>query len=71
MINFVFEDFSVTTAEDEQNYFTGQQELPIHTNPSVMVPPGTYRIIDGELYRINQGSPLPVLDLNNASIASI
>ena len=56
MIEFIFEDFSITTAEEERNYFTGQPEPPSQPNPNAIVPPGTYRIIDGELYLISRGS---------------
>ena len=73
MIEFVMENFSVTTAEDERNYFTNQPEPNIHPSPNVVVRPGVYRIIDGELYRINPGSP-PIAELvkNNAeNLASI
>jgi len=72
MIEYIFEDFSITTAEEEQNYFTGQPEPTVPSNPNLIVPPGTYRIIDGELYRINRGSPVidEPLDKDTASLVN-
>lgn len=47
------EQLFLTTADDERDYFTGEQEAaPPRFNPNVVLPPGVYRVIDGELYRI-------------------
>ena len=57
MNEFVFEQFSISTAEDEQNYFTGQMEVTVQSNPNAILPPGMYRVIDGSLYRVLGGAP--------------
>ncbi len=43
---------SVTTAEDENNYFTGQPEASVEPRPSEILPAGNYRVIAGNLYRV-------------------
>lgn len=55
---FIDEQFSLSTAEDEKNYFSGTplQELP-EVAPEKILPPGLYRVIDGEVFRIAPGSP--------------
>jgi hypothetical protein len=58
MSEFTFEQLSVSTAEDENNYFTGQQEVALQPNPNSILPPGTYRVIEGSLYRVMRGAPL-------------
>ena len=49
----------LSTAEDEKNYFSGTTSKPPVIDPDEILPPGTYRIIDGELYRILPGLPPP------------
>ena len=66
-MSFTFEQFYVSTAEDERNYFTeiaGEESIPAH-RPKAL-PAGTYRVLAGQLYRIVPGIP-PNLDeaLNN------
>ena len=58
-MNFVFvvEQFSRSTAEDEVNYFTGQQISSV-AQPTASLPDGIYRLIDGRLYQIVKGAPL-------------
>lgn len=63
MREFISEQFAVSTAEDEHNYFTGQPEAMVRPNPSAILPPGTYRVIEGSLYRIISGVP-PTLSLS-------
>lgn len=58
MTNFIIEQISVSTADDEVNYFTGQPEFPWGPNPNTILPPGTYRVIEGQLYRIIGGVPI-------------
>lgn len=63
MTQFVAEQLSLSTAEEEANYFTGnEQEAQILPDPNAVLPPGTYRVIEGHLYRIVRGVPgsLPV-----------
>lgn len=55
MSEFTFKQFSVSTAEDQHNYFTGQPEVPVQPNPNAILPPGTYRVIEGTLYRVMGG----------------
>ena len=57
MSEFTIEQLSVSTAEDEMNYFTGQPELAVQPNVDAILPPGTYRVIEGQLYRIVSGIP--------------
>jgi hypothetical protein len=47
----VRDSIQVSTADDEKNYFTGPtySMAPLTLDP---LGPGTYRVIDGELYRI-------------------
>ncbi len=53
-----YEQFFSSTAEDERNYFTGEQEPPpLQFNPNVILPSGNYRVINGNLYRIIKGLP--------------
>lgn len=57
-MNYTFEQFYVSTAEDESNYFTkvpGDAGVP--SLPSNPLPPGTYRVLAGQLYRIVPGVP--------------
>ena len=51
------EQLAISTAEDERNYFTGEQEISLQPNPNAILPPGTYRVIEGSLYRIMGGIP--------------
>lgn len=51
--------FCNTTAEDESNYFSGEVS-PLETGQIgvlVHLEAGSYRIIDGELYRISDNLP--------------
>lgn len=51
--------FSLSTAEDERNYFSGSTPAPQpEVAPEDVLPPGTYRVIDGQLYRVAAGVPL-------------
>ncbi len=67
---FVVEQISVSTAEEEQNYFTGQQEVTVRPNPSAILPPGVYRVIDGSLYLIMCGLPPMLPAVRNVGIES-
>ena len=50
---------SVSTADDEKAYFTGNEGVAIGsaTENSLSLPAGTYRLIEGALYRIVPGIP--------------
>ena len=64
MMKLTTEQISVSTAEEENNYFTGQPEAPVRPCPNAILPPGTYRVIDGELYRIVFSGPDTVAGAN-------
>ena len=69
MNKFIIEQLSLTTAEDEHNYFTGQPEGSVQPTPNEILPPGNYRVIDGRLYRIVDSLP-PKLPGTNSSVAA-
>lgn len=56
-MEFTSEQFFLSTAESQKNYFTGQPETLPPLNPTANILPGKYRVIDGELYRIVTGIP--------------
>ena len=47
--------FSLSTADDEANYFTGSPVASVAPDLSHLLPAGTYRVIDGQLCRILPG----------------
>lgn len=51
-LEIIAEQIWFTTAEDEANYFTGQDIQNPVANPERIMPEGTYRVIDGEVFRI-------------------
>ena len=48
---------SLSTAEEELNYFTGEEWLPSPVEVESLFPPGLYRVVNGQLYRILEGVP--------------
>lgn len=54
-MKLVMEQFFTTTAEDEKNYFTGQSEPMIRPRPNAILQSGTYRVVNGSLYRVIYG----------------
>ena len=48
---------SLSTADIEASYFTGREVPTQWTDPRLIVPPGTYRVFEGQLYRIVPGKP--------------
>jgi hypothetical protein len=46
---------SLSTADDEANYFTGDPAPSAVPKPSRFLPAGTYRVMDGQLYRVLPG----------------
>jgi hypothetical protein len=46
---------SLSTADDEANYFTGNPSPPVKPDPNRLLPAGTYRVLDGQLYRVVPG----------------
>lgn len=57
MINF---QIAVSTAEEEANYFTGDQIDVPPQNTAMFFPSGTYRVVNDKLYMIVQ-EPSPNL----------
>jgi hypothetical protein len=57
MNEFTTNFFSNTTAEDQENYFTGEVQIPrsMFAGSTAQFPSGVYRIIDGKLYQIQSG----------------
>lgn len=57
MNEITVELFSVTTAEDQENYFSGEVQIPRRGSegPFRQLASGIYRIIDGELCQIEIG----------------
>lgn len=56
MIMFVSEQqLSVSTAQEESNYFTGEPPVFLQSDPNAILPAGLYRVIDGRLYRVVEG----------------
>jgi hypothetical protein len=49
------EAFFLSTDEDELNYFTGETVGVAEIVNESCLPSGTYRVVDGELYRIQYG----------------
>ena len=70
MNKFVREQMSVSTAEDEINYFTGQPEISVEPRPSKILPPGNYRVIEGRLYRIVDSVPPTIPGTNMRTVAA-
>ena len=60
MNNFTQEFFTTTTAEDQNNYFSGiaQSTHGRYLDNGNKLPSGNYKIVDGELFRIVSGLPL-------------
>lgn len=55
---FVCYQISQTTAEEERNYFYQTAPLdPVEDGSAHVMPPGEYRVIDGQIYRIVDGTP--------------
>jgi len=57
MTDFIIESFSITTAEDQFNYFSGtsQSVLIPFIGESIELPEGNYRVIDNKLLPILSG----------------
>ena len=57
MNEFTVELFTHTTAEDQDNYFSGSVQIPKRTSegPFRQLADGVYRIIDGELCAVEVG----------------
>jgi hypothetical protein len=52
------EQFSLSTAEEERNYFTGETAgVPSAFGFEAAIPDGQYRVLNGALYRVMAGLP--------------
>lgn len=49
---FTAEQMSISTAEDELNYFSGYAQPKAQIPTGSAMPTGTYRVVDGVLWRI-------------------
>ena len=56
MTSFITFQFSQSTAQDEQDYFTGSTRVKPEVRQSAL-PAGTYRVVDGTLCRVVDGAP--------------
>lgn len=67
-MNYTFEEFYMSTADDEKNYFTEVAgESPFPRPERAPLQPGTYGVRDGKLYLITLGaSPVRSKPLNKA-----
>jgi hypothetical protein len=65
MREFIAEQLSVSTAEEERNYFSAQPPLLERPDTNAILPAGLYRVIDGRLYRVVEGIP-PTVRLRHA-----
>ena len=54
MINF---QLSLSTADEEVNYFTGEQIPDQPLDVETLIPAGTYRVLNDQLYQIVDGMP--------------
>jgi len=65
---FIENQFTVNTADEKENYFTGEQQYNYKLNNEIeSLPSGKYRIIDGELSKIISGVVLA--ELQNSIIS--
>ncbi len=55
MREFITEQLSVSTAEEERNYFSEESAPLAQPDTNAILPPGLYRVIDGRLYRVVEG----------------
>ncbi len=57
MKNFTTKNFTATTAEDQENYFFAEFHplKEVLSAESGFLPPGNYRVVDGNLCRIVSG----------------
>ena len=57
MRDFVVEFYTHTTADDQRDYFFGddQQQPALLVRDSSSLPQGTYRVVDGALHRVISG----------------
>jgi hypothetical protein len=65
MREFIAEQLSVSTAEEERNYFSAEPPLLKWPDTNAILPAGLYRVIDGRLYRVVEGIP-PAVRLRHA-----
>jgi hypothetical protein len=52
-MNFKIVNFTYTTAEEENKYFSGPKQDSILYEVESNLPAGNYRVIDGQMCRIN------------------
>jgi hypothetical protein len=47
----------ISTADDERNYFTVAHEVAPVPASSPVLPPGVYRVVNGDFFRIVDATP--------------
>lgn len=62
MITLTSEQFTLNTAEDERNYFTGDPRVLQRLRYSTPIRPGTYTVRAGRLCPVTEGLPLAPFD---------
>lgn len=56
MSDMIVLQFVNSTADSEKDYFTGDPEPRLRPQPSEILPAGSYRVIAGDLYRVEPGT---------------
>lgn len=67
VIRLTIEQIALSTDQEQRNYFTGvsggRSLVGVFADPAGILPHGTYRVIDGTLYRVVPG-PIPSLPIS-------
>jgi hypothetical protein len=58
MTEFISEQFSLSTADEEQNFFYDGDYKYTPSEITPVISEGTFRIIDGKIFMIVPGSPI-------------
>lgn len=58
-MTFTKEQMSLSTAEDELNYFSGSVQVGASKPAGSAMPDGMYRVVDGGLYLVLPTAPEP------------
>lgn len=62
MSKFVSEQFSLSTAQVAASYFTGTSRSDFQPEPQIL-PPGVYRVVNGEVRQVLPGIPPELAEL--------
>jgi hypothetical protein len=69
-MNLVDLNFAYTTAEEQSHYFSGTVQYLRDVDNSTSLPPGQYRVIDGQLRQIIPVSSVDEVKARFSQIAS-